>query len=213
MPLTAVPIRVALVHDARVVEAGLRLLTAPYSDRVRLLPAGGDPAAAVHRADVVLHGDARPPLFRRVTREAVELVYSARPRPEVVRAAVAHGAAGFACKDWTGLQLATVLLRLVEARDAASADGAGAPYEVIPHPAAPGPGLSPREGELLQLIAHGLSNDEIAAQMTVSVNSVKSYIRSAYRKIGVTRRTQAVLWVLGHDLAATVEGEASLSQA
>ena len=37
--------------------------------------------------------------------------------------------------------------------------------------------------------------------MSVSVNSVKSYIRSAYRKIGVVRRTQAVLWTLSHDLS------------
>jgi NarL family two-component system response regulator LiaR len=70
------------------------------------------------------------------------------------------------------------------------------------------PPLSPREVELLQLIAQGLSNEEIAELMSVSVNSVKSYIRSAYRKIGVTRRTQAVLWALSHDLDAMPGGTA-----
>ena len=55
-------------------------------------------------------------------------------------------------------------------------------------------GLSARESEVLALIAQGLSNQEIAERAFLSINSVKTYIRSAYRKIGVQRRTQAVLW-------------------
>ena len=47
---------------------------------------------------------------------------------------------------------------------------------------------------MLALIAQGLSNQEIADGAFLSINSVKTYIRSAYRKIGVQRRTQAVLW-------------------
>ena len=47
---------------------------------------------------------------------------------------------------------------------------------------------------MLALIAQGLSNQEIAERAFLSINSVKTYIRSAYRKIGVQRRTQAVLW-------------------
>ena len=54
--------------------------------------------------------------------------------------------------------------------------------------------LSPRETEVLQMITEGLSNDEIARRLYLSINSVKTYIRTAYRKIGVTRRPQAVLW-------------------
>ena len=44
----------------------------------------------------------------------------------------------------------------------------------------------------------GLSNDEIARRLYLSINSVKTYIRSAYRKIGVTRRTQAAMWWVEH---------------
>ena len=61
-----------------------------------------------------------------------------------------------------------------------------------------GHGLSPREGEILALIGQGLTNDDIARQLFLSINSVKTYIRSAYRKIGVTRRTEAVLWFVDH---------------
>jgi len=66
--------------------------------------------------------------------------------------------------------------------------------------AAPAPDhlLAPREVEVLVMICRGLSNAEIADEMFLSINSVKSYIRTAYRKIGVTRRAQAVLWGIRH---------------
>ena len=57
-------------------------------------------------------------------------------------------------------------------------------------------GLSPREAEVLALITQGLSNQEIADRAYLSINSVKTYIRSAYRKLGVTKRTQAVIWCI-----------------
>ena len=56
--------------------------------------------------------------------------------------------------------------------------------------------LTARERETLALIATGKSNDEIAQEMQISLNSVKSYIRSAYRKTGVQSRSQAVLWAV-----------------
>jgi DNA-binding NarL/FixJ family response regulator len=64
-------------------------------------------------------------------------------------------------------------------------------------------GLSARESEVLALIAQGLSNQEVAERAYLSINSVKTYIRSAYRKIGVARRTQAVLWATQHGFVPT----------
>ena len=58
--------------------------------------------------------------------------------------------------------------------------------------------LSPREGQVLQLIAHGMSNQQIAEQLSLSINSIKTYIRSAYTKIGVTSRAQGVAWSMDH---------------
>lgn len=63
-------------------------------------------------------------------------------------------------------------------------------------------GLTPREAEALSLIAAGLSNREVAERMTLSPNSVKSYIRTAYRKIGVSSRSQAVLWAMTNGLGS-----------
>jgi two-component system, NarL family, response regulator LiaR len=61
-------------------------------------------------------------------------------------------------------------------------------------------GLSARESEVLIFIADGLSNQEIAERLFLSINSVKTYIRTAYRKLGIERRSQAVRWVLEHGL-------------
>ncbi len=59
-------------------------------------------------------------------------------------------------------------------------------------------GLTAREAEIIALITQGLSNQEIAERSYLSINSVKTYIRTAYRKIGVERRAQAVLWGIKH---------------
>ena len=61
-----------------------------------------------------------------------------------------------------------------------------------------GEGLSDRESEILALITQGKSNAEVAKLTYLSPNTVKSYIRSIYRKIGVGSRTQAVLWGVDH---------------
>ncbi len=55
-------------------------------------------------------------------------------------------------------------------------------------------GLKEREAEILALITQGRQNAEIAALVYLSENTVKSYVRQLYRKIGVRSRTQAVLW-------------------
>jgi DNA-binding NarL/FixJ family response regulator len=66
-------------------------------------------------------------------------------------------------------------------------------------------GLSAREARILTLIAQGLSNEEIVDREFLSINTVKSYIRSAYAKIGVHTRSQAVLWVLHHGFDTPAE--------
>ena len=55
-------------------------------------------------------------------------------------------------------------------------------------------GLSAREAEVIALITQGLGNEEIANLMYMSINTVKTYIRTAYRKMGVDSRARAVLW-------------------
>lgn len=54
--------------------------------------------------------------------------------------------------------------------------------------------LSDRKTDVLRLIAEGRTNDEIARELFIGLNPVKTYIRTAYRKIGVGSRSQAVIW-------------------
>jgi len=72
------------------------------------------------------------------------------------------------------------------------------PPEGLQVQSAPTHQLSARETQILELIVRGLSNQEIADASYLSINSVKTYIRTAYRKMGVTRRSQAVVWALQH---------------
>ena len=54
-------------------------------------------------------------------------------------------------------------------------------------------GLSPRESEVLKMTATGLTNAEIAAQLHLTVHSIKFHLASIYRKLGVTNRTEAAV--------------------
>lgn len=64
-------------------------------------------------------------------------------------------------------------------------------------------GLSAHEGAIVSLIVLGLSNQEIADALYMSMRSVQTHIRSAYRTMGVTRRAQAISWGVHHGLRLT----------
>ncbi len=64
-------------------------------------------------------------------------------------------------------------------------------------------GLSAHEGAIVSLIVLGLSNREIAGALHMSVHSVQTHVRSAYRKVGVTKRTQAISWGVHHGFRLT----------
>ncbi|KQP65493.1 helix-turn-helix transcriptional regulator [Nocardioides sp. Leaf285] len=87
-------------------------------------------------------------------------------------------------------ELVAAVERLARRREEPASGGA----DPAPLPGA----LSGREHEIVCLICDGLSNSEISQRLYLSINSVKTYIRSAYLKMGVTSRSQAVLWGVEH---------------
>jgi DNA-binding NarL/FixJ family response regulator len=193
------PIRVAIMDDYEVVVAGLHSMLASFSNRVHVVELVSQ-LPVESRVDVVLY-DA----FSRervvgpvenVVREtdAKVVVYSWLADPDLVEEALAKGVSGWLSKSLTSEELVAALERVAAGAVVVSDDpGPDAP---ITEGSWPGKehGLSPRESEVLALIAQGLSNQEIADRAYVSINSVKTYIRTCYRKIGVQRRTQALLW-------------------
>jgi DNA-binding CsgD family transcriptional regulator len=62
--------------------------------------------------------------------------------------------------------------------------------------------LTGRERDVLELITNGYTNSEVGRLLFLSLNSVKTYVRSAYRKIGAETRSQAVVWGVRHGLLA-----------
>jgi DNA-binding NarL/FixJ family response regulator len=202
--------------DCELVARGLEQMLAPYAARVRIHHLGAGPResssaptspdvilfdcypSGVH--DGVLHALPAPPSAggSRVA------AYSWETRGDLVTAALQHGYRGYIAKSLPARQL-------VEAIEGV---GRGDPGVSVPlRPADPAvvqvqwsreeAGLTPREADVLDLIAAGQSNAEIAVVLHVSINSVKSYIRTSYRKIGATSRSQAVLWGIAQGLGAS----------
>jgi NarL family two-component system response regulator LiaR len=195
------PIRLAVFNDYPLVTAGLAALLEPYVDRVRVsehveqVPARGS-------VDVILFDTfGRPDALDLlegflVTTGSKVLVYAWAVDPRQVRRFISHGAAGCVPKTTAG----DVLVKAVERAHLGLPLGIEELEGRAPMLAWPGQdvGLSEREAEVLAFIVLGLSNNEIADRCYLSINSVKTYIRMAYRKVGVTRRSAAILWGLEH---------------
>jgi NarL family two-component system response regulator LiaR len=200
------PIRLALMNDHPIVVAGLQGLLAPYADRVRVVELDSQ-LPVLSEIDVLLYdtfGRERvDETLRRTVAEtdAVVILYTWSLQPEVVAEGTALGIRGFLSKALDALTLVQAIER-VHGGSRVVDPPLPDETEIV---AGAWPGrehdLTPRESEVLTLIAQGLSNSEIADRVFISINSVKSYIRSAYRKIDVTSRTQAVLWALDHGFA------------
>jgi DNA-binding NarL/FixJ family response regulator len=129
-------------------------------------------------------------LVTTMTRAPV-LVFTWSSSPSSVRRSLAAGARGFLSKGASAGDLASAVETV--ARGDTVTPSRSRPTHT--HGVAE---LSTREAEVLDLICRGMSNLEIADQLFVSVNSVKTYVRQIYQKIGVARRAQAVAWGLAH---------------
>lgn len=201
----ASPIRVAVVNDYEIVVAGVAAMLAPHHERVNVVELDSG-LPVVSDVDVILYDT-----FGQVQGDGVDLedlvhgtdarvvIFSWNLQPDLVRKAIDRGAAGYASKGLSADEIVTVLEAVhdgetVTPRESAESVDRGAAGEW------PGRehGLTAREAEVLALITQGLSNQEIAERTYLSINSVKTYIRTAYRKIGVARRSQAVAWGMRH---------------
>lgn len=199
------PIRVALVDDYDVVLIGVAHMFDRYRDRIVVAEIDANKSVD-DVVDIALYDSfAQPesdhdeiavlvanPRARRVA------VYTWNFHPDLIRSAREKGASGYLSKTLPARELVAAL-EAVHAgevvvspppRRAGSATGLDWPGRRE--------GLTDREAEILALITQGKSNAEVAALTFLSPNTVKSYIRTVYRKINVASRTQAVLWGVSH---------------
>jgi len=199
------PITVALVDDYDIVLIGLAHMFDQYTDRI--VVAEIDANTTVEKAvDIALYdtfaqpeadqGDLAVLIDHPGARRAV--VYTWNFHPELIAEAKSKGASGYLSKTLP----AHALVAALEAIHAGDMIISPAPGNARPDVGLDWPGrsegLTSRESEILALITQGKSNVEVASLTFLSQNSIKSYIRSAYRKIGVQSRTQAVLWGIEH---------------
>jgi DNA-binding NarL/FixJ family response regulator len=204
-PPSKTPITVAIVDDYDVVVKGLANMFNEYRDRVAVTElVSNEPV--VDTVDIAMYDSfAQPESDEEAIRVLVSnplahrvVVYTWNFHPDLIRIALEQGAHGYLSKTLPARELVEALEAVhagetvisdvpPRARSAAGLDWPGR-----------GEGLSDRESEILALITQGKSNAEVAALTYLSPNTVKSYIRSIYRKIDVGSRTQAVLWGVKH---------------
>jgi DNA-binding NarL/FixJ family response regulator len=199
------PITVALVDDYDVVVKGVANMLEPYRDRV--VVAELDSTTSVKdTVDIVLYDSFAQPesdheeigVLVANPRAHRVVVYTWNFHPELVDSARRHGAHGYLSKTLPARELVAALEAVHAGEVVVSEQGpraGGAPGQDWP---GRGEGLSEREAEILALITQGKSNADVARLTYLSPNTVKSYIRTIYRKLGVGSRTQAVLWGVNH---------------
>ncbi len=202
--MCSVPVRVAVVNDYAIVVAGTVRVLEPYADRVKVVeldsrtPVVGDVDVVLYDTFSASQGAAcRPEVL--VGAGARFVVFSWNTDPHQVRASLDRGAHGYVSKACTPEELVEAVERVHRGERVAPV-GDTAPDRGELYGRWPGDehGLSARESEVLALICQGLSNVEISQRAYIGINTVKTYIRSTYRKIGAATRPQAVIWGLSH---------------
>jgi DNA-binding NarL/FixJ family response regulator len=205
------PIRIAIVNDYELVVAGVAAMLAPHEDRIAVVELDSS-LPVVSDVDVVLYDTFGQPQGDTADLDALVdgsaarvVVFSWNVQEELVRAALDRGASGYVSKALSAAEIADAIEAVhrgetVVPRAGLAGDGVVPDEEVRGAADWPGRpmGLTPRESEVVALITQGYSNQEIADRSYLSINSVKTYVRTAYRKIGVSRRSQAVAWGMEH---------------
>jgi DNA-binding NarL/FixJ family response regulator len=224
------PVRVVVVDDHQVVRTGFAELLRTQPD-FAVAGTAGDGAEAVRicrglRPDVVLM-DVRMPVMDGIeaTRQLVGsepggpriLILTTFDLDEHVYDALRAGASGFLLKDVTAERLFDAV-RIVAAGEALLAPTVTRrlirEFALLrPAPGAPSSAalaaLTPRETEVLRLVADGLSNPEIAARLVVTEETVKTHVSRMLSKLGLRDRTQAVVTAYESGLVVPRSREAS----
>ena len=197
-------IRIAVADDHPVVRDGLvaMLLTQPDFEVVGEASTGAEAVALVRRErpDVLLLDLAMPELDGVEVLRALHaggdatraIVFTVFDTDERIIAAVAAGAAGYLLK---GVPRAEIFRAVRVVHAGGSLLEPAVASKVLRHVAggsAAGPALTPREREVLERLARGRSNKEIAASLGVTERTVKFHVAALFTKLGAGNRTEAV---------------------
>ncbi len=172
----------------------------------------GIKAVAEHRPDVVLLDLNMPGIsgveaMKAILRNAPEthvVMLTVSEDAEDLMAALRSGALGYLLKNIESEFLTESIRRAADGESVMSPEMTGKLLrEVRAGTNAPAaPALSPREREILQHLARGASNKEIARDLEVAESTVKIHVQHILRKLELTSRVQAAVWAVEHGIAA-----------
>jgi NarL family two-component system response regulator LiaR len=205
MRSAAEAIKLAIVNDYEIVVAGVHAMLGRHPE-VSLVQLDAR-ALETGSVDVVLYDNFGQHWHD--DRHLEDLIAQSRAKVVVftwtfeqasISSALAAGAAGYLSKGLNTSEIVAAIQAIHRGETVVSASHERTPIRDRAKGEWPGQGqgLTPRESEVLALITQGLSNDEIAAAAYLSINSVKSIIRHAYKKIDVQTRSQAVRYGMLH---------------
>ncbi len=201
------PLTVALVDECELVHEGITSMLAGHARRVHVLPAQHHRSGPVDIALVdpfTRRGSDPddPASVRPAPGTAGRVaVFTWEIRDGFVERAMFGGADGYLSKALPAAELVVALEKVHAGERLIALDE---PVRKLDEPTRlmPELGLTPRESDVIAMIAAGSSNQEISSELKLSMNTVKSHIRTAYRSMGVTSRTQAVIWAVEHGVTA-----------
>jgi NarL family two-component system response regulator LiaR len=197
-------IRVLIVDDHGVVRQGLRMYLALDAE-LEVVGEAANGAEALRLAhelepDVVLmdllmpvmDGIAATDAIRRELPAAEVLALTSVLEDSAVYGAMRAGAIGYLLKDTKAEELCRAIKAAAAGQVQMSPSVAARLLREVPAPRRPEP-LTERETEVLQQLAQGKSNKEIAAALVIAEKTVRTHVSSILAKLGVTSRTQAAL--------------------
>jgi DNA-binding NarL/FixJ family response regulator len=207
-------VRVLITDDHPVVREGLEFMLGLNSD-IELVGTAGDGEETM-RYIPVLTPDVVLMDMRLPGQDGVEvtasikashpdikvLILTAEADGETLRRALAAGADGFMLKTARPTELANAILEVAAGRSVVAPSLTGALFAAARGGGPPPSPLSDREQQVLQLLADGQTNKEIAAALFVSEATVKTHVENILRKLGVADRTQAVAEAFRRGLVA-----------
>lgn len=206
-------IRVLLVDDHEMVRAGVSafLSTQPDIEVVAEASDGqvGAELALQHRPDVVLMDLVMEPvdgvegtrLIRKEWPEAKILVVTSFLDDEKVYPVIEAGAMSYVLKTASAFEIAEAIRKTAEGQSVMAAQVTGKMMERLRKPTSHlHDDLTEREQEVLQLMARGMANQEIADELFISLKTVKTHVSNILSKLDVVDRTQAVVYAFKHGI-------------
>jgi NarL family two-component system response regulator LiaR len=214
------PIRVLIAEDHPIMRQGLGVVLDAYEDLVLVGEAeNGEQAvqlAQTLKPDVIVM-DIQMPVKDGITAiqeianlglETRILVLTSYPDDDKVFQAIKAGAMGYFLKETRSEQLAEAI-RLVQRGEAALPPAIARklmqeiqePTETI----TPEEALTPREMEILRYLARGLSNQEIADELEISITTVATHVRNILGKLHLANRTQAALYAVEQGISPSAK--------